>query len=299
MNKYKAFGLIIESELAFDELLPCDIEITDLVIKAGKVPETFEDIVINAPYLKISRDKYWSDIKDVAKFYVQKGELILLEPYEKASFEEIKLYVLGSCMGAVLYQRRILPLHGSCVIINGKGILLTGEPGVGKSTVAAVLYKKGYKILTDDVTAVVLDEHKVPMAYPSFPSQKLWEDAIERVGIKEEKKVLNRISKDLYKYSVKSDLHFEDNPIPIKVVIEIISLKVDSIHLEEIKSAQKLEVVLNNTYRKVLIEAMDLREWYFHQCVIIADKVVVYRITRPQDQYLENEMAGIILEKTL
>ncbi len=297
MNRYKAFGLVIESEIVFHELIPYDGEKSDIIIINGKVPEALEDIVVEASNIKICKDKYWLDIENVARYYVEKGELIIMEPYKNACFEEIKLYVLGSCIGAALYQRRMLPLHGSFINVEGKGLLLTGESGVGKSTIAAVMLKKGFKMLTDDVAAVVLHGLKGPTVYPGYPSQKLWEDAIERIGIVEEKKVLNRVNKDLNKYSVMRDKYFDNNPIPIKVIIEITSAIGENIKIEEITGAGKLEVVLKNTYRKILIEAMDLREWYFNQCVNISEKIVVYRVTRPLNKHLENEIASLIMEK--
>jgi hypothetical protein len=299
MKRYKAFGLIIESELPFDELSPCDAEKADIAIAMGKVPEASENLILDTPNVKIGRDRYWSDIRDIAKFYVENGESILFEPARNASFEEIKLYVLGSCMGAALYQRRILPLHGSCVSVNGKGILLTGEPGAGKSTVAAVMYQKGYKILSDDVTAIVLPEPGIPVACPGYPSQKLWKDAIERLGVKEEKNVLNRISNDLYKYSVRNPAYFDDNSVPLKAIAEILPSDTACLRLEQIKGAGKLEAVLRNTYRRILAEAMELREWHFGQSLSVAEKAAVYRIIRPKDKYLENEIADLILEKVL
>jgi len=296
MNHYKAFGLMLQSECEFDELLPCDAGKVDIIIKKGKVPDISENIVINTPNVKIGKDNYWSNIENVAKFYVEHGRLIILEPYENASFEEMKLYIFGSCMGAALYQRRILPLHASAVNVGGKGILLTGEPGAGKSTIAAVIYRRGYKILTDDVTAVASDSPLESIMYPGYPGQKLWEDAIERIGIKEEKNSLNRITGNLDKYSIKSNLYYEYKPIPIRVITEIIPSETNDLRLEEIKGGDKLVVIMKNTYRKILVDAMDLREWYFRQCVAIAANVIVYRITRPQDQHLEQEIANLILE---
>lgn len=213
--------------------------------------------------------------------------------------EEIKLYVLGSCIGAVLYQRRVVPLHGSGINVNGKGILLTGEPGAGKSTVAAVLYKRGYNILADDVTAIIFDALKEPLINPSYPYQKLWEDAIVRIGIMDEKKALYQISNGLYKFSVRSGADFDDNPIPIRTIFEIIPSDVENIIFEEVKGAGKFNVVMKNTYRKLLAEAMELREWHFSQCVNIANMIDVYRIVRPRDKHMENEIADLIMEKIL
>ena len=48
-------------------------------------------------------------------------------------------------------------LQGSMVEILGVGVLITGEPGIGKSEIALSLIKRGYSLVSDDVTAVRLD----------------------------------------------------------------------------------------------------------------------------------------------
>ncbi len=306
MNLYKAFGLIIETEEVLQELLPVpEYEgkaeaykgKAEVFIRKGKLPERMEDLIVDTPNVKIGRASYYSDIKNIAEFYVEKGSVIIYEPHERASFETIKLYLLGSCMGAVLLQRRILPLHGSCLNIKGEGVLITGDSGAGKSTIAAALCKKGFRMLTDDVAAIVYQESRRPLVCPGYPSQKLWEDAIDRMDIRGEKLCLNRSSNELNKYSVGSLAYYEDNPLLLTRIIEIIPSEEEALRMEEVKGAHKLEVILRNTYRKPIIDAMGLREWYFRQCLLIAEQAGVYRILRPHNKHLEQDIAGLITVK--
>ena len=41
-------------------------------------------------------------------------------------------------------------IHGSCVAINGQGVLLLGESGAGKSDLALRLLDRGAKLVSDD-----------------------------------------------------------------------------------------------------------------------------------------------------
>jgi hypothetical protein len=297
MNMYKAFGLTIASEIVLDELLPYSSEKSDITIRQGSVPDAFEDMVVNKENRKIGRDKFILDIKGVSKFYVEKGSLIVLEQYENALFEEVKLYLLGSCMGALLYQRRVLPLHGSCINMDGRGIMLTGDSGAGKSTIASALLGRGCSIVTDDVAAMGGNESGDPIVYPGYPSQKLWEDAIERIGREEQKYSLIRVSNELNKYSVSSRHCFSENPVQLKAIFEIKPAEVDEIRIEEVPGVEKLDVILKNTYRRFLTRAMHIRDWHFSQCVEIAKKVEVFRIIRPQKVHLEQEIADRICGK--
>ncbi len=297
VNTYKAFGLIIESEIVIDDLIAGSLEKPDVIIVKGSAPDTFENTVIDTPSVKISNDKYFSLIHNVAKYYVEKGRYIIVEPFEASAEEEVKLYLLGNCMGALLYQRRILPLHASCVNVNENGILLVGDSGAGKSTIASVLLKNGYKLLTDDVAAIDFNKNKEPVIYPGYPSQKLWEDTIERIGVEEPKLSLIRISKELHKYSVKRNSNFKDGTTPVKIIFEIVPAEITEIQLEEVKGTKKLNVIFKNTYRKLFVEAMEIREWYFGSCIAIANQVAVYRILRPRMEHLENDIAELIMEK--
>ena len=53
-------------------------------------------------------------------------------------------------------QRKVLPLHGSAIAINGKAYAIIGDSGAGKSTLALAFLNRGYRLLTDDVIAVSL-----------------------------------------------------------------------------------------------------------------------------------------------
>lgn len=299
MNTYKAFGLTIESDIMLNELLPWRFDRPDLVIKMGRVPKNLKNFAIDKPNRKIARDQFYLDIKGIAKYYVHEGKTIIYEPDKDACFEAVKLYLLGSCMGAVLYQRKILSLHGSCINIEGRGILLTGKSGAGKSTIASALLRQGYKLVTDDVAAIHVDGLEKLMVLPSYPSRKLWEDAIKRTGIKDQEQSINRISNDVKKYSVRCGDCFEENPTALNMIFEIAIAVTAEIKIAEITGAQKLDVIIRNSYRRLMPQAMALREWHFQECVGIANKVRIFKIIRPPNTYLENEIADMILKSSI
>ena len=76
-------------------------------------------------------------IPDTAIFSIQEGKQIIVSPMGNTCEDKIRLYILGICMGALLMQRGILPLHGSAINIDGKVYAILGNSGAGKSTLAA------------------------------------------------------------------------------------------------------------------------------------------------------------------
>ena len=62
--------------------------------------------------------------------------------------------------GTVLLQNMTSPrirVAGTMVEINGVGVLLEGEPGVGKSEIALSLIKRGHSLVADDTTILTRD----------------------------------------------------------------------------------------------------------------------------------------------
>src|SRR5690625_2743072 len=113
---------------------------------------------------------------DVGNNKIENGKSISVSPFEGSDDGQIRLNILGTCMGVILMQKKILPIHGSCIAIKGKAYEIVGDSGAGKSTLASTFINQGFQLLTDDVIAVKLSEDNIPIVTPSYPYQKLWQD---------------------------------------------------------------------------------------------------------------------------
>lgn len=58
----------------------------------------------------------------------------------------------------IMTQMSLQNIHASCVAIKGKGILMSGPPGIGKSTLALQLIDRGGLLVSDDQTLLTLNE---------------------------------------------------------------------------------------------------------------------------------------------
>jgi len=79
---------------------------------------------------------------------------ILYRQERGASLESFTVYLLGQVLSYVLLARGVEALHGTAVLVDGEAVLLVGDSGYGKSTLAAALLGRGYPVLTDDVAAL-------------------------------------------------------------------------------------------------------------------------------------------------
>ena len=106
-------------------------------------------ILRNVPVVVLSRGRHMP-------MYVRKSAGELDVPVMRTHL------VTGHFMNAatVLLQNMASPrirVAGTMIEINGMGVLLEGEPGIGKSEIALALIKRGHSLVADDTTILTCD----------------------------------------------------------------------------------------------------------------------------------------------
>ena len=171
MHSYLLAGLTISSEFPLPELLSHSPggSSPDVKIRYGPIPDSLPGAILSMSTAQITPDAVLIEISDVGRFYVREGKEIRVQPDPKVKPEDLRLFLLGSAFGAVYFQRGDFPLHASVVLMDGGAVAFSGDPGAGKSTLAAWLNGQGYPLLCDDVCVIRFTDDERPMAYPAFP----------------------------------------------------------------------------------------------------------------------------------
>lgn len=293
--QYKAFGLSVLSDMVLPELSACEESGTasDVTIKVDSFLKNGFDA---KPYDFIADDHSVTvKMPDAGVFRVQDGDKIIVSPYAGADEDLIRLYVLGTCFGIVLLQRRIYPLHGSALAIGGKAYAIVGQSGAGKSTLASALMAKGYQLLSDDVIAVSFDPYSgEPIVAPSYPQQKLWQNSLEAMGQSHES--LRSIYGRESKYCVPLTEGFHAAPLPLGGVFELTkTAEQGGISLKPAGKLERLPLLFQHTYRYQLIERMNLMKWHFEQSATLASRLSIYRLNRGESEFTAPQLADLIL----
>jgi hypothetical protein len=293
---YKAFGISIISEISLPELSQYDMrnEPVDLEIKIGNLSKKWFE-VSGKPYdFVINRNLVIFQIPNVAIFQIEDGALITVSPLKDADEDLIRLFILGTCMGAVLMQRKIMPLHGSAIVINGKAYAIVGESGAGKSTLAAGFLNNGYKLLSDDVIAISYSEsEKTHIVTPSYPQQKLWEESLKSFGMEVEdyQSIYGRETK----YCIPVSSKFFNAPMPLAGIIELVKAENSKIEISKIEKLERFQTLYNHTYRNFFIQKSGLMEWHFQISASMLEKTDMYKLKRP----IEGANASQLVSKIL
>ncbi len=110
-------------------------------------------------------------------------------------------------------------LHGSAVAKDGKAIGFIGHSGWGKSTLAATLVGRGWRLLTDDLLVVAGlpdadgEEGAEPTVIPGHPMMRLAPEAAERVA--EAGRPREQAHGRTHKLRMDWDVAFLDEPVPL------------------------------------------------------------------------------------
>jgi hypothetical protein len=293
---YKAFGLSISSEVSLPELIhinPFEKQI-DIEIKLSDL-NSFSQALDRAPLKYLIQDnKFYFKVPGAAIFCIQKGSEISVSPFDGYDQDELRLYLLGTCMGAILLQRKVLPLHGSAISINGKAYAFIGDSGAGKSTLARSLVKKGYQLLTDDVIALNLSNENNALITPSYPQQKLWEESLNNLGM--DYSTFNPIYKREKKFAVPLKSMFLNEEIKLSGIFELNISEDHKVIVNEIHNLERFHTLLRNTYRYFLLSDFGLLEWHLTICSKFINKVKIYQIRRPIEGFSVDEITDQILK---
>lgn len=285
---YKAFGLIIKSEFDIPELLLFN-GIPDVEIKLGIVPKQLDEIKKQGVKYQAAKDEFLLEVDSIAKYYVNKGKLIIVETLKKQPDKEVRLFLLGSAFGALFLQRGLLPIHGSTIKIGNTATIFTGLSGVGKSSIAAYFVNQGYQALADDISVVNIKIKVVP----GFPNLKIWNDVMKSLDMNSES--LIEIRPNIKKYQLPINNNYYNEPLALENLIIINTKNSSGFEYEELKGIKKFNAIKNNTYRYKFIEGLEKQQEHFQILNKLLPKVKVYKVTRPQSPLSLREFGNFIL----
>lgn len=294
---YEAFGLVLSSDIYFPELVMISekIESIDVEIKIQDISCLDFELPQGSIKFVVKKNLVMFHIPDIATFSVQDGKVITVSLMKGADENQIRLLILGTCMGAILMQRRLLPLHGSAVVIDGQAYAFIGDSGAGKSTLALAFLSKGYKLITDDVIAISFSKDaQIPYVIPSYPQQKLWEESLNQLGM--EARQYQSIFGRETKYCVPISSKYVSSPYPLAGIIELVKTENTEIEMRPIQKLEQFHTLFCHTYRNFLIADLELMDWHFNTSASILKKVDFYQLHRPTTHFTAHELTDIILD---
>jgi len=140
------------------------VEVTCLVIGTG-TPDA------PAPRSFRARHNLFASVADAGNFICSDltggSALVCVTEATVARTEFFRYHFLEASAYSLLDVRHTASVHAACIMLDGHGILLAGDSGAGKSSLAYACARRGWTYISDDSTAVVLrDEGRTVLGNP-------------------------------------------------------------------------------------------------------------------------------------
>jgi len=159
----------------------------DVTVRRAPVPQELDDSVATGPNWQIGETRLLLRLPGGLRFLISEGKAIVFEAEEAAPPEEIASFLVGSAFAVLLHQRHQIVIRASAVRVGDKAVLFCGPSGVGKSTIAAALGRRGYPLLSDHLCTIDLRNTNTPFVEPDQHRLALWGDAIRHFELADRK----------------------------------------------------------------------------------------------------------------
>lgn len=273
---YQVFGLHVRSEFALPELHPTQGRSEpDVTITTGGVTVSCE----GTAGLSVHNGGLIFVVPGVAKYRIEQGTEITVEPAPDAPERNVRLYLLGSVIGAVLHQRGMLPLHANAVEIDGRAVAFMGPSGAGKSTLAAWFQDQGLNVLADDVCVVGFNDNG-PFTSAGLRRLRLSRAAVEARGL----------DPAMFPQSYIGDPGFEKFDVPANsglsggAILPLAAVYVlnqaNDLSISAIAGVEAAEQAFAHTYRGAFVPLAGAEQVHWSACVRLVSAIPLFRFAR-------------------
>jgi hypothetical protein len=279
--RYHAYGLDILSQLPVTGFEPAEVSEADVTIRLGDVPESLPDAVNRGVLFQSTETEFLLHIDRVARYHVRNGSEIVVKLLGTSAPGDISAFISGTVLGALMHQRRMLPIHASTVIYRDKCLLFAGISGSGKSTMAATLIKAGASLVADDISVIDFSDER-PSVRPAFPMVRIWEDSLKHLGIPFGN--FEPVRGELRKFYMPVPL-FHRSQTPIHRIFILGTHNKEKLEIRELQGVDKFSVLKKHTYLFRGIPKTGLEQNHFMLVNRLVNQVPVTLITRPNDGF--------------
>lgn len=208
----------------------------------------------------------------VGRFLVHEGRFIDVQASAGAEPELVDVIVGSTCRAALIHQRGELALEATTVAApDGRCLALAGFSGLGKSTVAAALIQRGWRLVADGITRVTSDASGT-FAWPGSGVLKLWRSACEALGITAEG--LPRVRRQLEKFYV--PVQAVEAPVALTTIVRF--GPDETIVKTTVDADERLPLLADSTYRVGQIGPMGMEEECTRTATRVAQTVPMFKL---------------------
>lgn len=292
---YRAYGLTLASEIDMHELTPLEKDFPkdqiDVYIHPSPAPKALRHPKVRT----FTKKQFWFHC-DIATFLCRNGNEIIYEAKnEMVTDSDVKPFIISHGLVNILYMRDRISIHSATVGTKNGAITLVGDCGAGKSTYSTLLLHQGYKLIADDVSAIVL-ENGIPTVQLAVPQQKYKVDTALQEGYQLEDLECIDAARNKYRVLLNAD-EMCDEPKPMLGLFELIAdTEENRLEFQKLEGMDAMRAITSNLFCQNISDSLGgLSVEAFQSVLAIAKSVPVYRIYRPTDRDARADILEFIL----
>jgi hypothetical protein len=223
--------------------------------------------------------QYFLVVRGIARYLVTNGREIVVSPDTGALPLDVRAYLLGTIFSVLCQQRGLLPLHASAVSSTKGAVAFLARSGQGKSSLAAHLARRGFRVLADDVCVIDPAPADKLMVIPAAPWLKLWRNSLQQLG--EQAEGLQQVFSEDDKYRLPLSRGLAPEPISKLIFLESREESSTDTRIEDVSAVEAIPLLMNLTHQAYLLEATGQRQNSFLFCGRVSSQARAYRLIRP------------------
>jgi len=245
-------------------------------IEFGAVPRGLPAARCAGVLWQASRSRLVLEVPEVARYLVEDGRRIRIDPAPGASLREVSQFARGTPLAALLFQRGHLAVQAAAASTCGSGILIAGRSAAGKSTLLAALLQRGWRLLADDLAVVGLDSEGSPVVPPTSDQVRLFPDARERLGV------------------AGGPWAIASEPAPLRAIWCLSSRGGEGASETDVEGADRFRSIAALAYNTRIADALLDRVTFFRLAVAMSASATIRRLHRPMGRWSVDELADLI-----
>jgi hypothetical protein len=294
-HHHRVFGLNVDSCL----LLTAEMQAKyagsiDIEIVAGAVPMALPDVQKQGVRFQVGAGCVLLTVDGVGRFFVEAGRRITMACDPAADEDDLRAFLVGPAFGALLHQRGELVLRGSAITIGGKGVLILGALGAGKSTLAAALEQRDATFLSDDLCVVRPTVEGEMRIHAGFLERRLWPDSLAELGVTASG--LPRVRQGVERRAVRITCAVQPQSVPVQKIYVLRSRVGREVGFTPIEGMRKFHLLNRQTYRREFLDGLDAKARQCELSMRLARQTSAAIVHRPDELSSLNMLAARCLE---
>lgn len=225
-----------------------------------------------------SANEYALQVEGLGSFRSMNGNMIMYSVKPGADPGLVDLFLNSQLLVSILHQRSVISFHAGSFVYRGKGVMIPGETGAGKTSLTFSFAQNGAGFIADDLTPVIFSG-STPLILPLHRKSKLRKGTAEMLGI--DPSVLTETESGTGKmYLDQAPAFFE--PVPLDMIVHLETGQAEKPMFSIPSPAERFALMRSNICNWEILAGMpDTEKAYLQQLTSIVEHADFIKVTRP------------------